>query len=1328
MKNLFAPLFRVSPIYKICLLISFILFFRTTETLAQCNNTNAYQGAAAPTCGANVQLSGCNFSGEYNTVTAVVAGENYQSTTSLGDYITIRQGTPAGAIIAFGFSPLNWTATLAGNYYVHINIDATCGADATCRTSTLTHLSPFTTLTNIPDCSTSVTATMNGTGHGWNMTGCWAGGTPGDEEVFSFTAPTTGAYSINITTATGGWVDFLWKPATAGCDNTGWNCINDVSGTGIQTGDVPMNWTAGATYYILVDPEGIGAYSYTFNMVCPPVAPTGSPGGIATSLSVWFKANKNVYSDAGVTTATNGGTVQEWDELSGNGTLTKASQTTAARKPTYLESDFNFNPVISTVHTSTQYLASPSITDTDLSGTGDITYYSVYTQTGGALNQVWNAASQSKVGFESATVYCQGDVSPGNLITMGAVTTPSVRSFQQTNATGVVNAYENNNFSATVTNDPLTIGNYFETYTIGSGAGGGWPATAKIAEIIIYGSVHNAAERNQVSSYLALKHGITLDQTTAQDYTASDGTTKMWIAANAGTFNNDIIGIGRDDDSELAQLKSKSVNADGIITLLAEAESTTNNNIPANNNFNDLADLEFLTFGNNNGAATWTTAGAPTNFEILTRKWLVHETGEVGTIQLDFDVADANFDVPAPILGNTYYLIIDTDNDGSLADEYGTALLDQGGNTWRATGVNLNDGELFTIACIRTAPGGVTTALNVWLKANVGTTPSSGSGALTNWSNLGACGSDITVHGADWAWKQAGVVNPTYNDIGYNYNPTNHFNGNYNYLSIPNNAGVTYGSFYAVAQLEDLSRDFTHMMTWYDVSSSPHADGSMHGGGNVGVAAYNLAGYNPNFANNAGDQSWRQNGNQVITTTNHTGNHDIVSAVAKFGDFDSYADRFFGGQHGEGAGFADIPERDWLGNVSELVVLGATGTNAEREQIESYLAIKYGKTLGINGTTKDYVSTNGTTIWDQSNGAAYNWDIIGIGRDDIEGLYQKQSHSEDDTTRVYLSSLQTLNSANPGTFTNDISYITVGNDRGKMHSNLVINTEVPAACGLYTRLEREWKVTKTNMTDDFGMDFTLNQNANQTAVTVSHLRLLVDNDGDFSNGGTTCYFNGDAFGTVISYNNPIITVTGISSTHIANNSVRYLTIASTNQITPLPVELTQFDIKCKNEYPTLYWTTASETNNDYFIIERSTDMENFEILDKVDGNGNSSTQTLYTWKDNNPINEQSYYRLKQTDFDGAAKNLGTIATNCKEKRKISIYPNPTTKTLFIKLGQNYEDVKIEIKNVLGQITQLNNYNSIENIELSLKGENGIYFLTISDIQNKTIHHQKIIKQ
>jgi autotransporter-associated beta strand protein len=89
---------------------------------------------------------------------------------------------------------------------------------------------------------------------------------------------------------------------------------------------------------------------------------------------------------------------------------------------------------------------------------------------------------------------------------------------------------------------------------------------------------------------------------------------------------------------------------------------------------------------------------------------------------------------------------------------------------------------------------------------------------------------------------------------------------------------------------------------------------------------------------------------------------------------------------------------------------------------------------------------------------------------------------------------------------------------------------------------------------------------------------------------------------------------------------------ATNQ--SLPIELTDFSTKAKKESVIINWTTATETNNDYFTLEQSTDGEQWNIIYTCQGAGTTTKQHVYSYIDNSPSNGINYYRLKQTDKDG----------------------------------------------------------------------------------------------
>jgi hypothetical protein len=97
---------------------------------------------------------------------------------------------------------------------------------------------------------------------------------------------------------------------------------------------------------------------------------------------------------------------------------------------------------------------------------------------------------------------------------------------------------------------------------------------------------------------------------------------------------------------------------------------------------------------------------------------------------------------------------------------------------------------------------------------------------------------------------------------------------------------------------------------------------------------------------------------------------------------------------------------------------------------------------------------------------------------------------------------------------------------------------------------------------------------------------------------------------------------------------------------PLPIELIRFAGNCADGQVEVTWTTASETNNDFFTVQRSIDGVTFEDVTIVDGAGNSSSIINYSAVDYNPYGGTSYYRLKQTDFDGTSQYSDVVAVSC----------------------------------------------------------------------------------
>ncbi len=167
----------------------------------------------------------------------------------------------------------------------------------------------------------------------------------------------------------------------------------------------------------------------------------------------------------------------------------------------------------------------------------------------------------------------------------------------------------------------------------------------------------------------------------------------------------------------------------------------------------------------------------------------------------------------------------------------------------------------------------------------------------------------------------------------------------------------------------------------------------------------------------------------------------------------------------------------------------------------------------------------------------------------------------------------------------------------------------------------------------------------------------------------------------------------------------------------LPIELLSFSGKNTGSVNMLEWVTASEINNDFFTIERSIDGMTFETIGIVDAAGNSTASLSYSLKDQHP-GQLTYYRLKQTDYNGDYTYSQTISLAMPGIDIISIYPNPASDHFQYSISSSDEtEAKVLVIDVLGRtvfeksimvMQGINNY-KIEASEIS----NGAYTLQLA---------------
>jgi hypothetical protein len=262
-----------------------------------------------------------------------------------------------------------------------------------------------------------------------------------------------------------------------------------------------------------------------------------------------------------------------------------------------------------------------------------------------------------------------------------------------------------------------------------------------------------------------------------------------------------------------------------------------------------------------------------------------------------------------------------------------------------------------------------------------------------------------------------------------------------------------------------------------------------------------------------------------------------------------------------------------------------------------------------------------------------------------------------------------------------------------------------------------WQLDRTNGTSDVSVTLSWNAATSGGVTSLNDLRVARWNGAmwkDHGNGGTTGNTNA---GTVITS----APVTAFSP----------FTLSSSNPFTnPLPIELLSFTAEKNESSVLLRWTTATEVNNDYFELEKSTDAINFQAFAKIKGAGYSNQLLNYSHEDKHPYRGYSYYRLKQVDYDGAYSysEIKTIYFDDSENEQIRFHPNPTDGVVNITNLNDSKDYVIKVYDLTGKLIFSKNKSHNNTFTFSVQDlASGFYTLQILS-ENQTILVDKIIKE
>lgn len=263
-------------------------------------------------------------------------------------------------------------------------------------------------------------------------------------------------------------------------------------------------------------------------------------------------------------------------------------------------------------------------------------------------------------------------------------------------------------------------------------------------------------------------------------------------------------------------------------------------------------------------------------------------------------------------------------------------------------------------------------------------------------------------------------------------------------------------------------------------------------------------------------------------------------------------------------------------------------------------------------------------------------------------------------------------------------------------------------------------------------------------VSNSNWRITLNNGFALNGTSGSVRFGGDGFGGYfLSDLNASLATNTVGTYSAATNTVVPLEVTRTGLTTanltrtwyigtrniiasPLPVTWLDFTAEAGTNQVNLQWATASELNNDFFLVQRSVDGINFESIGVVDGMGTSSTVQNYSFIDTEPLKGLIYYRLRQTDFNGQYEysDIVTVTLNGVTGIDAMIYPNPGDgiNTTIMVSSSDEENVIVEVFNASGDLVYQNKQTINGQYQFQIPDHlaTGMYMVTITSSSDRIV--------
>jgi hypothetical protein len=610
----------------------------------------------------------------------------------------------------------------------------------------------------------------------------------------------------------------------------------------------------------------------------------------------------------------------------------------------------------------------------------------------------------------------------------------------------------------------------------------GGPFPGDIMEVVWYKRTLTANEQSRVNSYLALKNGVTLNE----NYLATSSSV-VWDRTNNTGYNSNIFGIARDNITDLHQKQSTSVNVSQKL-VIGNSSSLFNTNA---DNTNHLTEGQFLIVGDNGLKQSLTTplvytagTNGATNYRFESI-WKAQNTGSVGNVTVAWPKGVANL-----------YLVQSTDAVFDATDTFTSmaAEVTVNGVVYNTATATLANGTFFTFAGFGNAPGGVATSLSYWYRADKNATNTGATTDVTGWTDMWN-GTTVAQMGTNALPKYAVGTSSYFNfNPGINFTAINQTIGNNSVQTIFNanndlfmvtkegmtSAGSPNPHFFSIGM--DNTTATIDNWDYLGVWPSGQVERRVYNGGT------NFPAVNPGYSTsipsimyyNFLNQPYSRglNGAANGATYNSPGAMGIPLGGHIFGD------SRFSSNNSDNGGF--------IGNIGETIIYGNGNlTTTERRKVDSYLAIKYGITLG-QVATDHYLDTDGSIVWNGASNSTYNNNIFGVSRDDIEVFEQKVTKSVNTGTILTVATINDFVNPNQAAtrigFANDKTYFLLGDNNVTAIAPVAIT--VGGSAG--QRIQRAWLSQRKNTPDALYFEADLSAYGASFAAPNNVLMLVAD--------------------------------------------------------------------------------------------------------------------------------------------------------------------------------------------------------------------------------------------